>query len=187
MNTCIRCQARVPSGRKYCTAHFMEALAEYEAAMAVYQQNMALWNSMSAEEQASAHANAEESTVGGYAGLVGLVVGAISWYLISKVRNIDALVGIGILVLSVVAFTAIHPIRVLVGRLTRLFVHAALYFIGLWIVGAIISIWSPFLKENSSTLTTVLAFAVLGLSAYLEATGSHHASGRPTMPTRPTP
>jgi hypothetical protein len=187
MNTCIRCQARVPSGRKFCTAHFMEALAEYEAAMAVYPQNMALWNSMSAEEQSSAHANAEESTVGAYAGLVGLVVGAISWYLISKVRDIDALVGIGILVLSVAAFTAIHPIRVLVGRLTRLFVHAALYFIGLWIVGAIISIWSPFLKENSSTLTTVLAFAVLGLSAYLEATDSHHASGRPTMPTRPTP
>jgi high-affinity Fe2+/Pb2+ permease len=51
----------------------MDALAEYEAAMAVYQQNMALWNSMSAEEQASAHANAENSTVGGYAGLVGLV------------------------------------------------------------------------------------------------------------------
>ena len=50
MNTCIRCQARVRTGRKYYTAHFMDALAEYEAAMAVYQQNMAFWNSMSAEE-----------------------------------------------------------------------------------------------------------------------------------------
>jgi hypothetical protein len=187
MNTCICCQARVPSGRKYCTAHFMEALAEYEAAMIVYQQNMALWNSMSAEEQASAHANAEESTVGGYAGLVGLVVGAIGWHLLSKVQNIDALVGIGILVLSVVAFTAIHPTRVIVGRLTRLFVHAALYFIGLWIVGAIISVWSPFIKENSSILTLLLGVAVLGLPAYLEISGGHHASGRPAMPIRPTP
>lgn len=187
MNTCIRCQARVRTGRKYYTAHFMDALAEYEAAMAVYQQNMALWNSMSAEEQASAHANAEESTVGGYAGLVGLVVGAISWHLLSKVQTTDALVGIGILVLSVVVFTAIHPIRVLVGRLTRLFVHVALYFIGLWIVGAIISIWSPFIKENSLILTILLGAAVLCLSAYLEASGDHHASGRPTMPVRPTP
>jgi hypothetical protein len=166
MNTCIRCQARVRTGRKYYTAHFMDALAEYEAAMAVYQQNMALWNSMSAEEQASAHANAENSTVGGYAGLVGLVglvVGAISWHLLSKLQTIDALVGIGILVLSVVVFTAIRPIRVLVGRLTRLFVHAALYFIGLWIVGAIISIWSPFIKENSLILTILLEAAVLCL------------------------
>lgn len=155
--------------------------------MAVYQKNMALWNSMSAEEQASAHANAEESTVREYAGLVGLAVGAISWYLLSKVQTIDALVGIGILVLSVVAFTAIRPIRVLVGRLTRLFVHAALYFIGLWIVGAVISIWSPVIKENSLILTILLGAAVLGLSAYLEASGGHHASGRPTMPVRPHP
>jgi hypothetical protein len=125
--------------------------------------------------------------VGGYAGLVGLVVGAISWHLLSKVQTIDALVGIGILVLSVVVFTAIRPIRVLVGRLTRLFVHAALYFIGLWIVGAIISIWSPFIKENSLILTILLEAAVLCLSAYLEASGGHHARGRPTMPTRTTP
>lgn len=187
MNTCTRCQARVPNGRKFCTAHFMEALAEYEAAMAVYQQNIALWNSMSAEEQASAHANAEESTVGGYAGLVGLSVGAITWYSLSKVINIDALVGVSILIASVVVFTVIRPLRVLVGRLARLLVHAALYFIGLWIVGAVISIWSPFIKENSSMLTTVLAFVVLGLSAYQEASGGHHASGKPTMPTRPTP
>jgi hypothetical protein len=74
-----------------------------------------------------------------------------------------------------------------VGRLTRLFVHAIGYFIGLWIVGAIISIWSPFIKDNASMLTAGLAVAVLVISAIMEMAGGHHASGAPTMPSKPSP
>ena len=91
------------------------------------------------------------------------------------------------MVASFLVFTVIKPIRVLVGRLTRLFVHAIGYFIGLWIVGAIISIWSPFLKENASMLTVGLAIAVLVISAIAELAGGHHASGAPTMPSKPSP
>jgi hypothetical protein len=75
MNKCSRCQASIPSGRKFCTAHYMEALADYENAMTSYHHNMAVWNSMSPEAQAAAHISAEESSIGGYAGIVGLIVG----------------------------------------------------------------------------------------------------------------
>lgn len=165
----------------------MEALAQYESDLVVYQNNIEIWNSMSSADQAAAHARAEESTVGSYAGIVGLVVGAIAWYFLDRERNIDALVGIGVLLVSVLIFTVIKPIRVFFGRLTRLFVHAIGYFIGFWLVGAIISIWSPFIKENSTLLTTGLVFVVLVISAILEASGSHHASGAPTLPTKPSP
>jgi hypothetical protein len=187
MNKCNRCQAAIPSGRNFCTAHYMEALAQYESDLVVYQNNIQIWNSMSSTDQAAAHVRAEDSSVGSYAGFVGLVVGAIAWYLLDQERNIDALVGIGVLVVSVLIFTVIKPIRVLVGRLTRLFVHAIGYFIGFWVVGAIISIWSPFIKENSTLLTTGLVVVVLVISAILEASGSHHASGAPTLPSKPSP
>ena len=187
MSKCSRCQASIPSGRNFCTAHYMEALADYENELANYHHNIAVWNSMSGAEQAAAHGRAEESSVGGYAGFVGLVVGGVIWYVQAQQRDIDALWGIGILVASFLVFTVIKPIRVLVGRLTRLFVHAIGYFIGLWIVGAIISIWSPFLKENASMLTVGLAIAVLVISAITELAGGHHASGAPTMPSKPSP
>jgi len=165
----------------------MEAVAEYESALTTYHHNIAVWNSMSDAEKSAAHASAEDSSVTGYAGFVGFVVGAIAWYVMAQERNIDALWGIGILVGCVLVFTVIGPIRVLVGRLTRMFVRAIGYFIGLWIVGAIISIWSPFIKENSSMLTAGLVVGVLVISAILEASGGHHASGEPTMPSKPSP
>ena len=187
MNKCNRCQASIPSGRTLCTAHYMEAMAQYESDFVVYQNNIAIWNSMSSTDQAAAHVRAEDSSVGSYAGFVGLVVGAVAWYFLDQERNIDALVGVGVLIASVLIFTVITPIRVLVGRLTRLFVHAIGYFIGLWVVGAIISIWSPFIKENATLLTTGLVVVVLVISAILEASGSHHASGAPSMPSKPSP
>ena len=187
MNKCRRCQASIPSGRNFCTAHYMEALATYESAMASYQQDMNVWNSMSTEEQEAAHVRAEESSVGVYAGFVGFIVGAALWYVLSKENHIDAVIGIGILLISISVFTLIKPIRVFIGRFTRLIVHAAGYFVGIWIIGAIISIWSPFIKENSSALTAALAMFVLIISAYLETTGGHHASGAPSMPSKPSP
>ena len=185
MNTCNRCQASIPTGRNFCTPHYMEALAEYESSMVNYQNELSVWNSMTAQDQAAAHAVAEQSAVGGYAGVVGLIIGALVWY--KKFPDVDALVGICILVGSVVLFTIIQPIRILAGHLARLFVHAIGYFIALWIAGAIISIWSPFIKENSAVLSMGLAFAVLVLSAVLEVSGGHHASGAPTMPSKPNP
>lgn len=187
MNKCSRCQASIPSGRNYCTAHYMEALADYESEMAAYQHNIAVWNSMSPEAQAAAHVTAEESSVGGYAGVVGLIVGALAWYVLAQDNQIDAVFGIGLLVVSVAIFTVIRPIRLLIGRLARIFVHAVAYFIGLWIVGAIISIWSPLIKENATLLTIGLAVAVLVISVILESTGGHHASAMPSMPTKPSP
>jgi type III secretory pathway component EscS len=96
-------------------------------------------------------------------------------------------VGICILVVSFLFFTFIQPLRNLVGHLACLLVHAIGYFIVAWIVGAIVSIWSPFLKENASTLSFGLAFVVVVLSGALEFSGGHHASGAPNMPSKPSP
>jgi hypothetical protein len=187
MNKCSRCQASVPSGRNYCTAHYMEVLADYENAMTAYHNDMSVWNSMSSEAQAAAHVSAEESTIGGYAGIVGFIVGASAWYILAQSQPIDAVFGIGLLVACVAAFTVIRPIRVLIGRIARLFVHAIGYFITLWIIGAIISIWSPLIKDNASLLSIGLMVVVTAIAVVLEASGGHHASGMPTMPSKPSP
>lgn len=187
MATCSRCRADIPNGRNFCTAHYMEAMAEYESALATYNHNVAVWNSMSDEERAAAHESAEQSSVMGYAAAVGFIVGAIAWYVLAQERDLDVLWGIGVLVGSVLVFTLVGPIRVLVGRLARMFVRAIVYFIGLWIVGAILSIWSSFIKDNASMLTAGLVLAVLVISGILEASGGHHASGAPTAPSKPSP
>lgn len=185
MNTCKYCQASIPTGRNFCTAHYMQALGDYESAMVEYHNKVAIWNSLSAGDQAAVHANAEQSAVGGYAGVVGFIIGALIWY--TKFPDVDALIGICILVACVVAFTMIKPIRVLAGQMARLFVHAIGYFIAVWIVGAIVSIWSLFLQENAVVLSVGLALAVLVISAVLEFSGKHHASGAPGMPSKPNP
>ena len=187
MKTCSRCQVSIPTGRNYCNAHYMEAMAQYEADLVNYQRNLALWDSMSDDQKAAAHVSAEQSSVRGHAGIFGLVVGGVVWYLQAQQRQIDALWGVGMLITSFFFFTGVGPIRVLVGRLTRAFVHAINYFIGLWILGAIISIWSPFINEHAAKLTIGLAVAVLVTSAIGETTGGHHASGVPSMPSKPSP
>ena len=165
----------------------MEALAQYEADLANYNHNMAVWHSMTDAEKAAAHVSAEDSSVSSYSGFVGFVIGALVWYRLAHERELDFLYGLGILILSVVVFTVIKPIRVLVGRLTRMLVHAIGYFIGIWIIGAIISIWSPLIKDNAAMLTVGLVGAVILISAILEISGGHHASGEPTMPSKPSP
>jgi hypothetical protein len=149
----------------------MEALADYEAALVNYQNSMSVWNSMSVEEQALANANAEEWSIGGYAGIIGFLVGVVIWIALARTQSIDALIGITILAISTSVFTIVKPIRVIVGRSTRLIFHAAIYFILLWMLGAIVSIWSPLLKANASELTIALAVVVLVLSIYLEVSG----------------
>jgi hypothetical protein len=165
----------------------MEALAEYDTKLADYHQSMAVWNSMSNEERVVAHIRAENESISGYSSFVGALFGAIAWYILAKTFNIDALFGLGILVVFIAAFTAIVPIRILVGRLTRLIFRSFFYFIFFWIAGAIISFWSPLLKQNSFILTLTLAIAMLVLSIFLEISGRHHASGAPVMPIKPNP
>ena len=49
--TCSRCKAWIPEGRTYCDAHYNEALAEYENAMASYYRNLDNWNSMDYDQR----------------------------------------------------------------------------------------------------------------------------------------
>jgi hypothetical protein len=186
-NKCSRCDASIPNGRNFCVAHYTEALVDYETALADYERNIGIWNSMSDDQKSAADTKSEDSTIGGISGLVGFILGAIVWYGLDQAQDIDALVGLGILAFSVFIFTAIKPIRILVGRFTRFLFMAVIYFIVLWIVGAIISIWSPFLQENASDLSVLLAILMLIISAINEASGGHHSSGKPTKPTKPRP
>jgi len=160
-------------------------MVEYDSAMVNYRNQVSIWESMSAASKTAANAKAEKNAIGGSAGLVGLIIGALIWY--KAFPDLDALIGIGILIGFVIIFTMIKPLRLLVGRTTRLFVHAIGYFIVSWIAGAIISIWSPLISENATVLSGGLALATLALSAILEASGGHHASAAPIMPSKPNP
>jgi hypothetical protein len=187
MHTCKRCSQSIPGGRSYCTAHYMEALANYEADLAQYQSDLARWNSLTPGQQRALDEQAEIVSVAMHATSVGLALGAGIWYALSRQVEIDALLGIGILIASVVLVTAVQPVRALAGRLARLLVKSVAYFAALWILGAIIAIWSPFMKAHATGLSSALALFVLVLSVYLEMSGGHHASGRPIAPSKPSP
>lgn len=183
MNTCRRCQESIPDGRNYCAAHYMEAMAEYQAAREEYVHARSAWESMSFAEKAAANRSAEREEVGSFAALFGGLVGAVVWWLL----ELDALVGIILIVMTSAAVTAIQPIRILVGKLMRFVVYAILYFIGGWLLGWFISNWSPLIRDNASLFTAGLAVVAVVASALGEAYGGHHASAEPQPPSKPNP
>ncbi len=187
MLTCARCSQKIPSGRSYCTAHYLEELARYEADLARYQAELAAWKVMSPTERQARDEEAEKSSVAFHAGVVGFILGCAIWYVIGKTTKIDALLGTGIVVACVGLLTAVRPLRRLVGRATRIVVRALIYFVVIWLLGALLSVWSVFVKTYSVELSLILLPVSLGLSVYLEISGGHHASGEPRPPTKPSP
>lgn len=197
MSTCQRCSTRIQPGRQFCIAHYMEEVAKYEerlaayhAQLADYQTDLANWNRMSADEQQQRHLQAESNAITGYALAVGLAIGALAWYGLSLNQTVETWVGILMLIGGATLCVLPQPIRVLIGRSARLMVKSVIYFLVLFVIGWVVSIFVPFMKENASALIGLLAIACIGLSIWLELSGGHHASGapvKPTMPTRPSP
>jgi hypothetical protein len=95
----------------------MEALANYEADLAQYQIDLSRWSSLTPGQQRALDEQAEIASVTMHATSVGLALGAGIWYALSRQVEIDAPLGIGILIASVVLVTAVQPVRALAGGL----------------------------------------------------------------------
>ncbi len=193
MTTCIRCSASIPDGRKFCTAHYMEAISRYEqemanyrAALVDYQDNLARWNALSPAERHQLDVSAEETSVSGYAGLLGLAVGGALWFVFDRSHGIDMWLGILLMVACVAISVIFGPLRTILGRLTRAALKSIVYFLVLLVIGWVASIFVPVIRENAAMLIIGLGIACLVLSAIAELSGGHHASAAPTPPKQPS-
>jgi hypothetical protein len=189
--TCNRCKAWIPEGRTYCDAHYNEALAEYENAMASYYRNLDNWNSMDYDQRQAAHKNAETGNVGTHAAFVALGVGGAIWYTLAQRREIDFLWGCGIMVASWAVIYGIDPVRILAGRLARSIVTALGWAFGLGVISLIVYFFSAvarkFLDEHHQMAWVCLAVVSIVIGLITEISGENHASGAPTPPSKPNP
>ncbi len=189
MGTCKKCSTPIAMGRSYCDAHFNEAMMVYNQQLAQYEQDLAYWESLSDEEKAHYHHQAETVSVMLYAICVGAIIGGSIWYSLNGV--IDNLFGLIILLISVFITSWIRPIRVFVGRFARTILKGGILFLIFAFITAILGEFSdllkPYVDEYFSKILLFEFFGALILSIFFEITGGHHASGAPCPPDKPVP
>lgn len=198
--TCAKCSAHIPNGRTYCTAHYQEALQQYEEDLetynANYQQyliNVENWNNMSVEDRNLHHKAAESSALGTISVITALVIGGGIWFVFKDQWEwwISASITAGLVFLFVI-------LKKLIGKLVRGILAGILWGIGLtaaffaatWAlanwgeIGFVIE-----LTNDEDLMVTcflgTLAFGLL-VGVIKEIKGDHHAYGGPVEPSRPS-
>lgn len=189
MHTCKKCRTPVATGRNYCDAHYNEAMMIYHEQLLQYEQDLQYWESLSDEEKSHYHREAEKSNVTFYAVCVGIIIGGLIWYMASS--NIDNLVGLIIMGLSIFITSGIRPIRVFIGRSARAILKGVFIFLVIALLTAFLGEFSDFVKSYTEPyFQEILLFEFFGsilLAMVFEITGQHHASGAPCPPEQPRP
>lgn len=187
MGACKKCGTSIPNGKNFCTSHYMEELAKYQARLTEYNRDIIEWEQLSAHEKRLSDRHAERYELGVFSGIIGFVIGVFIWIILKKATNIDGLFGILIVVGNTLIFAKSGILRFFVGRFIRVMVFALVLFIMIGIVLLIISAFSKLIKEHSSFFIFGDIIASIIISFMREVSGKNHASGKPVRPTPPSP
>ncbi len=185
MHTCRKCKTKIADDRKYCSVHYKEAMAQYHRDIKQHENDLSEWRSSSAMVRDNADDMAETAATGFYAAGAGAIAGVVGWIVLYKSKHIDALYGLLLVFTCIVLFASIPVIRVLMGRIARVIVKAAIYFVILAILSWLLSLMSKIVSANISVIIYGEMFAVVIFSLIRELTGGHHASAAPIRPTEP--
>lgn len=156
----------------------------YHERLAQYNEQLALWESLSPEEQQHHHRNAEKATLRGWTFLGVFFIGIAAFLYLNNNYTGNTLwlytglsvVGSGIILL---------PLYTVVGRLLRGCVLAAVCSGVVYLI-----IW--FIQTQTNGIPSdIIKYAITGAIAFLllfsELRGGNHASGAPERPKRPIP
>jgi hypothetical protein len=116
-NTCQLCDRAVLPGRRYCTAHYMQALEVYQEPPPAYGGRRARG------EDEQRHSD----PLDWYALCFGAMVGSTTWLALRMQLHLDNLRGLGVLAACLAASTLFPPVRRLVGRYMRWLIRGAFY------------------------------------------------------------
>jgi len=185
VHTCSRCSQEIPPRRRYCRAHYEQALAEYDARLAEYERAVVEWHGLSEEQRSDANREAEASSILALAALLGGILGGCAWAYLYFTRKLDALYGLMIVAGGALGFVLVPPVRYLAGKLMRTTLFALL---NVAVLGAIV--W--LLRNMSNVVAShsrefFIGAACIGVlfASARELLGHHHASAAPVRPTPP--
>lgn len=185
--TCKRCNSQIPDNKNYCTHHYMEELHKYDKAMEEYKRDLAEWNQLSPAEKARLDSLAEIKEIKDYAIGFGFIVGLAIWFLIYKENGIDWKYGALITVSTTLISGFIKPLQIFLGKTARSLAMGFVYFVAAGILTWLLSFFVPQIKENVQPIIIALAVIAFFFSLYRESMSMHHASARPTEPSKPNP
>lgn len=187
MNTCRRCSQSIPTGRNFCSAHYQEALSDYNEQYDVYIYNLNIWNNLSDVDKIIANKNAESNALRNYSLLLGCVIGGILVFLLDKSYFFEFKYKVLFFIIFPIIFYFTKPIHFFVGKFMRSLIMGILYFIAMCIIGWIASFWVPIINENISLLLFLGCCISILIAAYFEINNRYHASAQPTPPSKPSP
>ncbi len=187
LGMCLNCNAELPPGRRLCSMHYQQALAQYEMGVAEYERELAEWNETTDEERNHAHSQAEGHAMTSYAGAFGALAGGALWLFLRTTRHLDGLYGVSILVGCIVVCTVVPPLRRILGRLTRTMTMGLLYAAVLAAVTFGISKISDVVAAHAPGFYIGAVAAGFVGSIFREVSGGHHASAAPVRPIPPSP
>lgn len=187
MLTCRKCQTKIPSGKTLCSSHYSQALAEYRADLANYEQESRKWGSMSQAERKTADAAEEERRLGTYSALLGAGLGAIGWVAANRQHHMDGVYGWASAAVGAALFFLVPPLRYLAGHLARAIFMAVVYSCVAYGCVWLIAQGSSLVASNLDTAKGIGILVGIGCALVAEFLGLHHASAAPRKPTAPKP
>jgi len=187
VNTCRRCSQSIPTGRNFCSAHYQEALSNYNEQYDIYIYNLNIWNNLSDVDKTIANINAESNSLRNYSLLLGCIIGGILIFILDKSYLFEFKYKILFFIIFPIIFYFTKPIHFFVGKFMRCLIMGVLYLIVMCIIGWITSFWAPIINENISLLFFLGCIISISISSYFEMNNRYHASAQPTPPSKPSP
>ena len=166
-------------------------MAQYQKDMALYEKQKAQWDLLSPAEQMARHKAAEESqlkryTVGFFV-IVAIIGGIVGYFArILGTTNLVILMCGTIIAGNVIS----RYLWFVAGRIFRGLFKGLLWFIGMGIIGFILSkteieILKEFLQEHQKIMIGISGLISLIIGPVFEILGKHHAYGGPIEPSKP--
>lgn len=167
-------------------AIYEQKLAAYQAALIKYRADLEIWNSLSADEQAEQHANAEKESRERWSILLGICIAGILYLVLKKpLHGIWFWISWSILSLTVVC------LGVWQSRWVGLVARGMGYAVGSLVVALFIELAisskSPHLMTNKYVIVVNVVIPILGylIGMFTRATGEPKAPSPPSAPARP--
>ena len=185
MSTCRKCTTKISAGRQYCSNHYKEAISQYNRELRIYEKDVENWSTMGVYEKYHLNNRAETASLGGYAALSGLIIGAVGWTGLYRWSHIDALFGILLVIFCIIICTFVPIFRQVTGHSMRAFFNSLWILIGFVVVTYLLSMASDIVKVNLDLIIKIELLLAILVAIFREFTGANHATAAPIKPTEP--
>ena len=185
--TCRYCSTKIPYGKNFCYTHYQAELVDYRAKLKQYEAEMRGYEKLLPEELEQHRKAADEQSIGIHAFISGALTGLLVWYALAASGLSDGLFAVLFGGGAAVLVTAIRPVRLIFGKLSRSLLHATLYYAILFAIVFVLTLVSAIVDSNRTVIYVGLIPVCLLISMIMEFSGNHKPTLMPVKPIPPNP